>query len=269
VQVLAAPIEIREATVADYEAYARLLPELGTGDPVPSRERFAALCDRTLVATEDDAIVGYALFEVLAEVGYIRNLVTDPAQRRHGIGRALMEAMRARFAGAGAHLWCLNVRPTNRPAIELYERCGLAAAYRSTMLRMPRPVPAVAPVADLAYTPVAPDDDHEVEVATGLLRGQLASARAKPGRMVLQLRHRDALRGVAVFDPAFRGAFPFRVLDPALGPAAVELLRALAPPGSPHVQCGVEDDDALRDRLLAAGAQVHLEILHMRGPLSP
>lgn len=263
-------IETREATVADYEAYARLLPELGTGDPVPSRERFAALCDRALIATEPDdaaAIVGYALFEVLAEVGYIRNLVSDPARRRRGIGLALMEAMRARFVAAGAGTWCLNVRPTNRAAIALYERCGLAAAYRSTMLRMPRSAPAAAAVAGLAFSPLAPDEEAAIEAATGLLRGQLASARAKPGRMLLQLHHRATLAGVAVFDPAFPGAFPFRVLDPALGPAAVELLRAFAPPGSPHVQYGVEDDDALRDILLAAGAQVHLEILHMRGPL--
>lgn len=261
-------IEIRDAVVADYEAYTRLLPELGTGDPVPSRERFAVMCDRMLVATDDAGVIGYALFEVLADVGYVRNLVSHPARRRQGVGAALMDAMRARFAAAGARTWCLNVKPDNHAAIALYQRCGLAPAYRSYMLRMPRAAPAAAPVADLAFAPITPDDDAAVEATTGLLRGQLASARAKPGRMLLQLRHRGVLAGAAVFDPAFPGAFPFRVLDAALGPAALEALRALAPAGAPHVQVGVEDHDALRDILLAAGAQLHLEILHMRGPLS-
>jgi GNAT superfamily N-acetyltransferase len=261
-------VYIRGGTVADYEAYARLLPELGTGDPVPSRERFETLCERTLVAVDDDGgVVGYALFEVMADVGYVRNLASDPARRRTGVGVALMDAMRHRFRAGGARTWCLNVKPDNQAAIGLYQRFGLAPAYRTTMLRIPRTVPAAAPVADLAYAPITPADEIAVEDATGLLRGQLASARAKPGRMLLQLQHRGAIAGAAVFDPSFPGAFPFRVLDPAHGPAAVEMLRALAPAGAPHVQVGVEDHEALREILLAAGAQVHLEILHMRGSL--
>jgi GNAT superfamily N-acetyltransferase len=261
-------VYIRDGAAGDYEAYARLLPELGTGDPIPSRERFAALCDRVLVAVDDDgAVVGYALVEVMSDVGYVRNLVSDPARRRSGIGVALMDAMRGRFRAGGARTWCLNVKPDNQAAIGLYRRFGMAPAYRSTMLRLPRSAPAAAPVADLAFAPITPDDDVAVEDATGLLRGQLASARAKPGRMLLQLRHRGAIAGAAVFDPSFPGAFPFRVLDPAHGPAAFEMLRAMAPAGAPHVQVGVEDHDALRDILLAAGAQVHLEILHMRGSL--
>ncbi|MBZ0238094.1 MAG: GNAT family N-acetyltransferase [Deltaproteobacteria bacterium] len=257
-------IDIRDAEPGDYDAYARLLPELGTGDPVPSRERFADLCDRMLVATGDGAVVGYALFELLADVGYVRNLVSDRARRREGIGAALLEAMRARFVAAGARTWCLNVRPGNHAAIALYRRFGFTAAYGSYMLRVPRHA-AVAPVAGLVYDPITPEEEPAVEAAAGLLRGQLASARAKPGRMLLQLHHRGALAGVAVFDPAFPGAFPFRVFDASLGPAAVAALRAFAPAGSPHVQVGVEDHDALRDALLAAGAEIHLDIVHMRG----
>jgi ribosomal protein S18 acetylase RimI-like enzyme len=259
---------IREATAADYDAYARLLPELGTGDPIPSRERFASLCDRTTVAVDDDgAIVGYALHEALADVGYVRNLVSDPSRRRQGIGLALMEDLRVRFRARGLYTWCLNVRPTNRAALALYTRCGMTPAYRSYMLRLPRSAPAAVPIAGLVFTRFAAAEEPAIEEATGLLRGQLASARTKPGRVLLQLRHHGVHAGVAVFDPAFPGAFPFRVLDAAHGPAAVQLLRALAPPGSPHVQVGVEDHDALRDILVAAGAQLHLEIVHMRGQL--
>jgi GNAT superfamily N-acetyltransferase len=102
-------MEIRPATADDYDDYARLMPELGVDDPVPTRDRFAAeLRARTLVASQDAAVVGYALFDVLAERRYIRNLVSDPARRRHGIGLALKEAMRRRFVAAGARAWCLN-----------------------------------------------------------------------------------------------------------------------------------------------------------------
>jgi GNAT superfamily N-acetyltransferase len=264
-------MEVRGAKPDDYDAYARLMPELGVDDPLPTREKFAAeMCARALVAAHDGAIVGYALFEVLADVGYVRNVVSDPARRRQGIGAALMEAMRQRFVAAGARSWCLNVKPDNAAAIALYRRFGFEPAYLTYAMRMPRSAPAIAAAGDLdiALTPIAPEEDAEVEAATGLLPGQLASSRARKGRLLLQLRRRDAIAGVAVFDPAFPGAFPFRVAEPELGPPLLEALRALAPAGSAYVQVVVEDDDALRDVLSTVGAQVHLEILHMRGPLS-
>lgn len=261
-------MEVRLATAHDHDAFARLMPELGVDDPLPTRERFAAdLCARTLVAAQDGAVVGYALFEVLADAGYIRNLVSDPARRRQGIGVALMETMRRRFVAAGARTWCLNVKPDNDAAVALYRRFGLEPAYHSYVMRLPSSAPRAAAVADLALSPIAPEDDAAVEMTTGLLRGQLASARGKQGRMLLQLRRREEIVGVAVFDPSFPGAFPFRVIEPELGPATLELLRALAPAGSPYVQVGIEDDPPLRDVLLVHGAQMHLEILHMRGRL--
>ena len=260
---------IRPATVDDYDGYARLFPHLGVDDPLPSRARFAdELVDRVLVATLDGTVVGYALVEVLADTGYVRNVVTDPAHRRRGIGRALMEAMRARFVAAGATTWCLNVKPDNTAAIALYRDCGLLPAYRSVALRIPSGAPLPAPPPDLELAPVTPDDDAVVEAAFGLLRGQLASARARPSRRVLLLRRAGEILGVGVFSSSIPGAFPFRVVDPALGSGFAALLRRLAPAGAPYLQLGVEDDEALAAALLAAGAYVQLEILHLRGPLS-
>jgi GNAT superfamily N-acetyltransferase len=261
-------VEVRAATADDHDAYAALFPELGVDDPVPSRSRFVdEVVPRALVATEGGAVVGYATYEVLAELGYVRNLVTDPAHRRRGVGGALMEELRRRFAGAGATAWCLNVKPDNASAIALYERCGMRRAYLAQALRLPASVPLAPPPADLRLDPVEPDEDEAVEAALAVPRGQLASARARTSRQVLQLRRGQALLGVAVFSAHIPGAFPFRVVDPALGPALLAHLRPLAPPGAPHVQVVVEDAPALRDVLLALGARMHMETAHMNGPL--
>jgi GNAT superfamily N-acetyltransferase len=263
-------VEVRAATIGDYDAYARLFGELGVEDPVPSRARFGAeMVARTLVAVDDTGVVGYALFEVLTDTGYIRNIVSDPARRRNGVGAALMEAMRARFVAAGATTWCLNVKPGNVPAIRLYERFGLRLAYRSCSLRLPTGVALPAPAPDLELVPIAPEDDALVERTLGLLRGQLASSRARPSRRVLQLRRAGAIVGVAVFSEVIPGAFPFRVVDSALGSALLAHLRPFAPPGAPYLQVGIEDDDALRAAVLALGAHLYLDIVHMRGPIAP
>jgi len=261
-------VQIRDATLDDYDAFVPLFGQLGVDDPVATIDRFEReLVPRMIVATLDDALVGYVLYEVLSDVGYIRNLVSDQRHRRRGIATALMEELRRRFVAAGATSWCLNVKPDNVPAIALYQRFGLRTAYRSSILRLASDAPPVDPGADLELREVPPDDDEAVEAATGLLRGQLASARAKQTRTLLQLRRGDAIVGVGIFLDTIPGAFPFRVTVPELGPPFLERLRALAPPGASFVQIGVEDDQPLRAALLARGATMHLEIEHMRGPL--
>lgn len=261
-------LHLRDALPADHDAYVALFAHLGVDDPVPGLDRFSAdLVHRMIVATDGADIVGYALFEQLADTGYIRNLVTDPAHRRRGIGAALMESLRARFLAGGATRWCLNVKPDNLAAISLYAGCGLRRAYGSCSLRLPASVALPTPPLDLTLVPVAPADDAAIEPSLGLLRGQLASARAKPSRQVLSLRRAGAVLGVAVFSSTIPGAFPFRVVDPTLGAPLLALLRPHAPAGSPHLQVGVEDDDSLRDAVLTLGAALHLEIEHMRGDL--
>jgi GNAT superfamily N-acetyltransferase len=262
-------LAIRDATPADYEAYARLFPELGVDDRLPSRERFTSeLLARTVIATDEDGIVGYALFEVLAEVGYIRNVVSDPARRRTGIGLAMMESLRQRFLARGATTWCLNVKPDNAVAIGMYERCGLRAAYRSWTLRLRSSVELPPIPAGVTMAPSPSTDDAVIEPMFGVLRGQLASARTRPSRQVPQLRRDDQPVGIGVFSPAIPGAFPFRLLDPSLAAAFLAHLRTLAPPDARYLQVVVEEDVALYEIVLALGAYLELEILHMRGALS-
>ena len=261
-------MQVRAATAADYDGYARLFPELRVDDPMPSAERFANdLVARSLVAVDGGDVVGFAMVEQLAEVGYVRNIMTAPERRRHGVGLALMTAMRERFLAARATSWCLNVKRDNAPAIALYERCGLQAAYRSSALRVPSTVTLDAPAPGITLVPIPPERDAVVEPAMRLLRGQLASARTKRGRQVVQLVNGDELLGVAVFSPAIPGAFPCRLIEPAFASTLLAGLRALAPPAAAYVQVGIEDDDALRTELLRLGAFVQVEIVHMRGEL--
>jgi GNAT superfamily N-acetyltransferase len=261
-------METRAATVDDYDAYALLMPELGVDDPIPSRTRFAdELVARTIVAVEDGHVVGYALFDLMRDVGYVRNIVSAPSRRRRGIGLALMMALRKRFSTAGATAWCLNVKPDNATAIAMYERCGLRAAYRSYALRLPSGVVLPPPPPELSFVPVPVEAEELVEQTLRLLPGQLATSRVRRSRQVMQLRRGRDVVGVAVFAPAIPGAFPFRVIDPSLGSALLAHVRALAPEGAPYVQVGIEDDDALLDAVLALGAYLQLEIVHMRGTL--
>ena len=261
-------MRIRDATASDYGAYVRLVAELGVDDPVPSATRFVdELRARTLVAVDaHDEVIGYVLVEELHGVGYIRNIVSDPARRRTGVGVALMAAARARFLAAGATTWCLNVKPDNAAAIGLYARFGMRTAYRSTILRLPSGI--ALPPTDLVLAPLPAERDADVEPLLRLLPGQLASARTRPSRYVLGLSRGDELLGACVYIPAMPGAFPFRLRSPAHAAAFIALLRTFTSiPNAAFLQVGVEDDDALAAEVLRLGAYVQLELLHLRGPL--
>ncbi len=261
--------EIRFAAATDYPAIATLFRELGVDDPTPSAERWVReLAPGTLVFERDGGVIGYVRFYKLATAGHVANLVVAAEARGSGVGRALMTAAAARLREQGAAEWHLNVKADNAPAIHLYEGLGMTVEHRSTALRLAwadigrmRGAPAVVSIAD-------PSDDDDLERAFGLLSGRLAMSRAHPGRVIVQLRD-DACApaGVACFDPAFPGAYPFCVARPQLAVTLLEALRDHARPADTHVQIVVEDDDALADALIAAGAGVRMRLLHYRGVL--
>jgi len=47
-------VTIRAATAGDHGTFARLVPELGVDDPVPTPERFAGEMIRTVIIAERD-----------------------------------------------------------------------------------------------------------------------------------------------------------------------------------------------------------------------
>jgi ribosomal protein S18 acetylase RimI-like enzyme len=263
---------IRGATAHDYAAYAVMFRQLGLDDPTPSAERFATdLAPRTLICERDGESIGYVYYDQLAVNGYIRNLVVAPAARGAGVGAALLTAAARQLRERGVtDAWHLYVKADNAGAIRLYERFGMRVEHRSVALRFAWANLDRLPADHTHVTvlPVPAEDDDDVERALGILGGRLGVSRSRSGNVMLQLRD-DQLApvGVACFDPAFPGAFPFCTTRPAL---AAPLLGALAPharPGDLDLQVVIEDDDALADALIAAGAVVRMRLLHYAGPL--
>jgi [ribosomal protein S18]-alanine N-acetyltransferase len=79
-----------------------------------------------LAAADQNRLVGYLVCSRYAEVWHLMNIAVDPGQQRRGIGTALMEVMLERAGPEEAYT--LEVRPSNAPAIALYEQFGFRPA---------------------------------------------------------------------------------------------------------------------------------------------
>jgi [ribosomal protein S18]-alanine N-acetyltransferase len=72
-------------------------------------------------------IVGYVIYWLIVDELHILNLAVNPGCRRRGIARRLLlEAMRLAQAGVIKTAW-LEVRPSNRAALALYQSLGFEA----------------------------------------------------------------------------------------------------------------------------------------------
>ncbi len=80
-----------------------------------------------LAATIDGALVGYTICSRYDNVWHVMNIAVDPSVRRQGIASALLAELYARAGGDRAQ-FTLEVRRSNRAAIDLYERDGFRVA---------------------------------------------------------------------------------------------------------------------------------------------
>ena len=82
------------------------------------------------------SLAGYLVASRYAEIWHLMNVAVDPPLRRQGLAGALLQDLIGRVA-PGEPI-TLEVRPSNRPAIALYERFGFRSAgtrpgyYRDT-----------------------------------------------------------------------------------------------------------------------------------------
>ena len=83
------------------------------------------------------AIVGYGVLSIAVEEAHVLNLCTAPGWEGRGLGRRMLQALLRIARGGGAQRVFLEVRPSNRRAIELYERSGF-----NEIGRRPRYYPA-------------------------------------------------------------------------------------------------------------------------------
>jgi GNAT superfamily N-acetyltransferase len=260
-------LSARPATSEDYSFFAELYPLLGNHDPVPPLEQWAQrMLPTAWLYERDGAPVAYCYTQVLEPVGYIRNVMV--AQRAQGqrIGTFVMQHQATWLRERGCTRWCLNVIPDNTPAVRLYRAVGLREHHTTWAVRLPWDALERLPSSPATSVRVAdPDLDAELEGTFDIVAGLLGQLR--PGSHVLMAERGGERVGVLRFDPTFPGVMPLRVRDPAQLRPLLEGARPHARPEHAWVQLVVEGDFALRDALLAAGAQAQLEVVQMQGPI--
>ena len=134
-------------TVTDevVEAFARLIPQLSSSNPPPSRAQLqdlvASEASTLFVARVDGRIVGsltLATFRIPTGVrAWIEDVVVDESARGHGVGEALNRAALDRAREVGAITVELTSRPSREAANRLYRRMGFVTrdtnVYRYTL----------------------------------------------------------------------------------------------------------------------------------------
>ncbi|MGN0342323.1 MAG: ribosomal protein S18-alanine N-acetyltransferase [Roseburia sp.] len=80
-----------------------------------------------LVAREDEVCIGYCGIYLAADEGEITNVAVDPAYRRKGVARALLQQLLQQAKERGASHIVLEVRASNEAARALYEKLGFTA----------------------------------------------------------------------------------------------------------------------------------------------
>jgi ribosomal-protein-alanine N-acetyltransferase len=78
----------------------------------------------TLVAREGPGVLAFLLGRAVAGEAEVLTLAVDPAQRRRGLARGLVEAAALAAEAAGAEALFLEVAADNIAAIGLYEGAG-------------------------------------------------------------------------------------------------------------------------------------------------
>jgi ribosomal-protein-alanine N-acetyltransferase len=121
-------VTVRPATPEDLAAIAAIQaasPEASHWDPAGYLEHDCR------VAVANERVTGFlASRQVAPDEREILNLAVDPAQRRKGVARTLLQSELAQ----GPCRWFLEVRASNTTAIQLYEsagfeRCGSRPGY--------------------------------------------------------------------------------------------------------------------------------------------
>jgi ribosomal protein S18 acetylase RimI-like enzyme len=106
--------------------------------------------DASLVACQEDQLLGVAMLGVRQERAWITRLGVLPGTRRHGVGRALMEGLLAQAEKRNLHFSMLEVIKNNTPAHQLFLKLGFYEVGELLVLRrapiIPPPDPVIADV---------------------------------------------------------------------------------------------------------------------------
>lgn len=124
--------EVTDEIVAAFE---RLIPQLSSSNPPPSKEQLTRIVESDastlLLAVEDGTIHGSLTLVVFAIPtglrAWIEDVVVDGDARGKGIGATLNEAALDRARELGATTVDLTSRPSREAANRLYQRLGFVA----------------------------------------------------------------------------------------------------------------------------------------------
>jgi ribosomal-protein-alanine N-acetyltransferase len=78
------------------------------------------------VFEEGPRIIGYAVLMLVLDEAHLLNISIAATHQRQGFGRALLQHMLKTARGYGAVNIFLEVRPSNMPALKLYEETGFS-----------------------------------------------------------------------------------------------------------------------------------------------
>lgn len=78
----------------------------------------------------DSTLAGYAVWSVAAGEGHVLNLCVAPSQQGRGLGRVLLRHLIEQAGSQGAEALFLEVRPSNVPALRLYDSMGFGEIDR-------------------------------------------------------------------------------------------------------------------------------------------
>ncbi len=124
---------LRELTEADIPALTAL-EKVCFSDPwsdISFLECFRnPLIRLTGLFDEEGDLAAYLLLLTVADEATVMNLAVAPAYRRQGLARRLMADALRHAAARGCSQCYLEVRASNRRAIELYEHCGFTVIGR-------------------------------------------------------------------------------------------------------------------------------------------
>ena len=141
---------VRPATIADLAVIARVQgvsPEASQWDPANYLDY------RCTVAEEGGNVLGFLVSRpTAADENEILNLAVDPAARRRGVARRLLQTALAREKSR----WFLEVRESNRAAIELYLTMGFVQYGRRATYYHNPPEPGIVMKFDSCYCHDAP-----------------------------------------------------------------------------------------------------------------
>lgn len=84
----------------------------------------------SLVLEQGGKVVGYGIMSVAAGEAHLLNIALAGDVRGRGYGRYLLDYLGDVAREAGAVSMFLEVRPSNAPALRLYERCGFKLVGR-------------------------------------------------------------------------------------------------------------------------------------------